>query len=313
VPAVSEIPDMAPQDTYLSFRSLTEKYADLTALQSINGEIPAQNICGFIGPDGAGKSTLLRLIVGLGKPADGKIIFTAHGPEKPGSIGYMPQQFSMYPDLTVRENLLFFADLYHIKGSERKKRYERLLQFSRLTNFTDRKAENLSGGMKQKLALISVLMYAPPLLVLDEPTTGVDPIARSELWEMLHQLKQEGHTIIVSTPYMEEAVQCDLVTFMSGGEILSTNSPTQLVSDYQYDLYELRCEHPMDILPELERVDWIKLVYPKGDKLHLGVTGDALSQQLIDEKLTELLPEDFILKQISPEMEDVYAALETSV
>jgi len=295
---------------FLQIQNTRKSFGELTALDRISAEIPENSIFGIIGPDGAGKSTLMKIVVGLMKPDEGDLQFSSTEIRKPGGIGYMPQEFSMYPDLTVHENLFFFANLYKIRGKEREERYNRLLEFSRLKNFTDRRAANLSGGMKQKLALISVLMYAPPLLILDEPTTGVDPMARAELWEMLQQLKEEGRTILVSTPYMEEAVQCDEVIFLSHGKILANNSPKGLQENYQQKLFEIRAQKIMTILPALEKADWIHMVYPKGDRIHLSVDDPAVNDSELHNRLAALLDEKFTLKNISPGMEDVYASLE---
>jgi len=295
---------------YLHFQGITHHYRDLMALNAVSGSVPGGSICGFIGPDGAGKSTLFRMIVGLLRPDSGRIIFADPSARQPGQIGYMPQQFSMYPDLTVGENLRFFARLYRIGETTGRERYDRLLAFSRLTDFTDRKSENLSGGMKQKLALISVLMYTPPLLILDEPTTGVDPMARTELWEMLHQLKAEGHTILVSTPYMEEAVQCDTVHFMSHGQIIAADSPPQLQKQYPYSLFALRGPDILKVTERIESLDWISLAYPKGDRLHLGLADREITEQQVLRKLQPYIDDRYRLYRIPPGMEDVYTALE---
>jgi ABC-2 type transport system ATP-binding protein len=297
-------------NAFLAIKDLTKSFEKLRALDGINASVPDNSIFGIIGPDGAGKSTLMKIVVGLMQPNSGSLQFKSPDIRQPGGIGYMPQEFSMYPDLSVRENMFFFANLYHIHGAEREERYTRLLEFSRLKNFTDRHAENLSGGMKQKLALISVLMYAPPLLILDEPTTGVDPMARAELWEMLHQLKSEGRTILVSTPYMEEAVQCDQVIFLSHGKLLANNSPDGLTSDYAQQLFEIRTSKIMTILPDLETKDWIHMIYPKGDRIHLSVQDNSLTEQDIRSSLSGTIDKEFSVKQIRPGMEDVYAALE---
>lgn len=295
---------------YLTVSNLSHSYGEVVALDNLSGSVPSNSICGFIGPDGAGKSTLLSLVVGLSKPKSGKIDFTADDGLAAGKIGYMPQQFSLYQDLTVSENLLLFAKLYGIDKKTRLQRYDNLLEFSRLGDFTDRRAENLSGGMKQKLALICVLMYTPPLLVLDEPTTGVDPMARNELWEMLHQLKSDGHTILVSTPYMEEAVQCDEVFFMADGKILANDSPENLQHNYQQRLFEIRTTQSLTILGQLETQDWIHTVYPMGDRLHLSVDDDSLDIPTLETRISDVVGSELQLSRIEPGMEDVYAALE---
>lgn len=296
--------------SYLEIQNVTHRYKEVTALDGVSGAVPERSICGFIGPDGAGKSTLLRMAVGLLPPDAGRILFSDPAAKQPGQIGYMPQQFSMYPDLTVAENLWFFARLYRIGKRAARERFDRLLTFSRLKDFTGRKAENLSGGMKQKLALISVLMYTPPLLILDEPTTGVDPMARNELWDMLHQLKDAGHTILVSTPYMEEAVQCDTVHFMSHGHIIAAETPAQLQQEYPFALYSLQGPNILEVTEQIESLEWISLAYPKGDRIHLGLADRQMTGEQVLRKLDPYIDDRYQLTQISPGMEDVYTALE---
>lgn len=299
-------------EQYFTFNDLTHTFGEITALNEISGDIPRNSICGFIGPDGAGKSTFLNLVVGLSKPNSGEISFSDADARASGRIGYMPQQFSLYQDLTVSENLLLFARLYGVNKKIRSERYQHLLKFSRLENFTNRRAENLSGGMKQKLALICVLMYSPPLLVLDEPTTGVDPMARTELWEMLHQLKSDGHTILVSTPYMEEAVQCDRVFFMTDGQVLATDTPANLQQEYRERLYEIHTSRVMELLETFETLDWIQSVYPMGDRLHLSVADSSLDEEWILKKIQKAAEPNDSVQRIDPGMEDVYASLEAS-
>lgn len=301
-----------PLTPYLTFSDLSHSYGENIALDTLSGSVPSNSICGFIGPDGAGKSTLLSLIVGMSKPKSGTIQFDVQNGRAAGKIGYMPQQFSLYHDLTVSENLMLFAKLYGINKETRKQRYKQLLEFSRLGDFTSRRAENLSGGMKQKLALICVLMYTPPLLVLDEPTTGVDPMARNELWEMLHQLKSDGHTILVSTPYMEEAVQCDVVNFMADGTIVASDSPENLQRDYQQRLYEIRTTQSMTLLDQLETQRWIHTIYPMGDRLHFSIDDETIDTETLHTKISEIIGSDHQLSQIDPGMEDVYASFEAT-
>jgi ABC-2 type transport system ATP-binding protein len=192
---------------------------------------------GLIGPDGAGKTTLIRILSSLLDPDAGECwildIPVAREPEKiRGIIGYMPQRFSLYPDLTVAENLRFFADLFRVPKAERRQRSEELLEFSRLTPFVKRRAGQLSGGMKQKLALSCALIHTPEVLVLDEPTTGVDPVSRREFWGILGKLKTDGVTILVSTPYMDEAEQCDRIALMHKGKVLTTGRARNIAGEF---------------------------------------------------------------------------------
>ncbi len=194
--------------TAVKIKSLTKKFNQLAAIDNISLEIDKGEIIGLIGPDGAGKTTFLRLLAGLLKPSSGSInlegIDVAKNPQKIKEwIGYMPQHFSLYGDLNVSENLKFFADLYGVPSDKFKERKKELLRFSGLSPFEDRLARNLSGGMQKKLVLACNLFHTPEILLLDEPTTGVDPISRKELWDILFQLNNQGTTLLITTPYMD--------------------------------------------------------------------------------------------------------------
>lgn len=215
------------KDVVKTFRH-GRRYAQ--AVDQVSFTVPEQHIFGLIGPDGAGKTTLLRMVVSLLRPDSGELIV----PERK-LLGYMPQRFSLYPDLTVAQNLEFYGDLYGVSHSLQQDRLARLYAFSRLDKFHDRKAGALSGGMKQKLALICVLMHEPKILILDEPTVGVDPLSRHEFWTILHDLNKQGTTILVSTAYMDEAEQCHEVALMHLGRILTVADPINLCAQYQVD------------------------------------------------------------------------------
>lgn len=214
-------------------RDLGHRFGDIVAVDGISLAVPRGELFGLLGPDGAGKSTLIRMLATVMAPGSGDAFVlghsVAHQPErvKPG-IGYMSQAFSLYPDLTVRENLEFFARLRGTPARELDARAERLLEFSGLTEFSSRQARHLSGGMKQKLALAVTLMHEPQLLLLDEPTTGVDPVARREFWRIIAGLHRRGITVFVATPYMDEAERCTEVAFMDGGRILLRETPSAL-------------------------------------------------------------------------------------
>jgi ABC-2 type transport system ATP-binding protein len=190
-----------------------------------------------VGSDGAGKSTLLRMIATMIKPASGTILIdgldvVSEKKQVKKRIGYMPQRFGLYQDLTVNENIDFFMDIYGIRGDERKKRKERYLGFSNLLPFLDRQAGNLSGGMKQKLGLACVLVHEPQMLILDEPTNGVDPVSRMEFWEILNQMRQNGMTILVSTAYLDEGEKCNSVGLMHRSQLLVKAPPAEIRSNF---------------------------------------------------------------------------------
>ncbi len=224
-------------ETAVRINGLRKQYDKTTALAAVDFEVNRAEMFGLIGPDGAGKTTLIRILTSLMDPDAGECrIFDIPVSREPARIrriiGYMPQRFSLYPDLTVAENLRFFADLFQVPKAERRQRSRELLEFSRLTPFVDRRAGQLSGGMKQKLALCCALVHTPRVLVLDEPTTGVDPVSRREFWEILGKLQADGVTILVSTPYMDEAEQCDRVALMNKGRLLATGRARDITAGF---------------------------------------------------------------------------------
>ncbi|MDP1809727.1 MAG: ABC transporter ATP-binding protein [Actinomycetota bacterium] len=213
--------------------NLTKRFAGLTAVEDINLAVPAGEIFGLVGPDGAGKTTLIRLLATILLRSDGDAQVGGYSVTDQAQlvrplVGYMSQRFTLYVDLTVLENLRFFADIYRIPADVRAKRIEELLAFSQLTGFTERPAGQLSGGMKQKLALACTLIHEPRILLLDEPTTGVDPVSRRDFWKILSRLHQDGATIFVATPYMDEAERCQRVALMKDGKIVLCDSPANI-------------------------------------------------------------------------------------
>lgn len=214
-------------------KNVTMRFNNVEAVKDISLNVFAGDVLGLVGSDGAGKSTLLRLIATMIKPAQGEININGLNvvEEKQkikNMIGYMPQRFGLYQDLTVEENMDFFMDIFDIPRRERKKRKEKYLGFSNLLPFTDRLAGNLSGGMKQKLGLACVLVHEPQLLILDEPTNGVDPVSRHEFWEILGSMQKEGMTIIVSTAYLDEGEKCDYVGLMHNSVLLGIEAPAAI-------------------------------------------------------------------------------------
>jgi len=212
---------------------VTLHFGPVEAVRDVSFRVQYQNIFGLVGSDGAGKSSILRLIAGMIKPSRGEIYIdglnSATNRQKiKHLIGYMPQRFGLYPDLTVEENMDFFMDVFEIPRGERKMRKEKYLGFSNLLPFVDRLAGNLSGGMKQKLGLACVLAHEPRLLILDEPTNGVDPVSRHEFWEILSNMKQTGMTLLVSTAYLDEGEKCDQLVLMHSGVILEQNTPAAI-------------------------------------------------------------------------------------
>jgi len=213
-----------------------KNFGSLTAVADVSFSVPSGEICGLVGSDGAGKTTLLRIIATMIVPSSGLVAVGGLDVVRQKTavkdlIGYMPQRFGLYQDLTVSENLDFFMDIYGISGHARKQRRERYLGFSNLLSFVDRKAGDLSGGMKQKLGLACVLVHQPKVLILDEPTNGVDAISRQEFWDILMEMKREGMTILVSTAYLDEGEKCDQLILMHDARLLAQAAPSDLKSD----------------------------------------------------------------------------------
>ena len=222
----------------VSVNHVSMSFNQVEALKDISFNVAAGTIFGLVGSDGAGKSTLLRLIATMIKPARGEIYLdgfnvVAERRKVKNIIGYMPQRFGLYQDLTVEENMEFFMDIFNIPRSERKKRKEKYLGFSNLLPFVNRAAGNLSGGMKQKLGLACVLVHEPKVLILDEPTNGVDPVSRREFWEILESMKKEGMTVLVSTAYLDEGELCDELALMHRAVIITAAGPNKMRGDFE--------------------------------------------------------------------------------
>ena len=292
---------------------LVKSYGEVSALKGLDIGLEAGTITGLLGPDGAGKTTTMRLLTGLIRPDEGGVWLEGEDVTgeraSSGRIGYMPQRFSLYPDLSVDENLKFYANLFGVRGSERRERTDRLLRFARLTEFRGRRAAALSGGMKQKLALACTLIHAPEVLLLDEPTTGVDPISRSELWEILRELRGGGTAILVSTPYMDEADRCDTVLVLQEGAVMDRGMPSELRSRFPHTIVEVEAEPLGRAAHLLEGVGWIGDVVPFGTRLHLT----AASAEIDLEGLRGFLTGEGIsvggISVAEPSLEDVFVAL----
>jgi ABC-2 type transport system ATP-binding protein len=292
---------------------LGKKFDQTAAIQNLDLEIDKGTLAGLIGPDGAGKSTLLRLLVGLLRPTKGRIevagFDVAKKPfEVKARVGYMPQHFSLYGDLTVAENMKFFADLYNVKEQRFLERKKELLKFSALGPFEGRLARNLSGGMQKKLALACNLFHTPEILLLDEPTTGVDPVSRQELWRLLTELHEQSVTILMTTPYMDEAARCRRVGFINEGRLLAYDSPQNLTARMKDEIAELSAPLAPSI-KALKGLPGLKSVHPFGETVH--IVFEAEEQGL--EKIRQRLEVENIavksLKRIPPSFEDVFLAL----
>lgn len=253
---------------------VAKDYAGAHALRGVNVAIQPGELFGLVGPDGAGKTTFLRILAGLLSLSGGTaridgIDVSAESALVKERIGYMSQRFSLSETLTVAENLLYVSEVWHVPRGERRQRITRLLEFSRLGPFQDRLTRNLSGGMKQKLSLCVCLVHQPRILLLDEPTIGVDPVSRRDFWLILYDLLQEGSTILLSTPYMDEAERCGRVGFLMDGQLIACGSPAALKAELDTIILDLRCADSRGARRKLRRLPRLSEAVPFGEHLHV--------------------------------------------
>ncbi len=288
---------------------LNKSYGKVRALNGLNFSVNPGEIFGIIGPDGSGKSTLFRILTTLLLPDSGVALVDGFDTIKDykkirNRIGYMPGRFSLYKDLTVEENLKLFATVFN---SDIKQNYYLIEPiYKQLEPFSGRRAGNLSGGMKQKLALSCALIHKPSVLFLDEPTTGVDPVSRKEFWEILSTLSKEGITIVVSTPYMDEASLCTRVALMLKGRILKSDTPADIVKSYTRELYSVKSKNISGLLKDLKRVPEVKSVFAFGEHLHLSLDPGTITLDKINEIIIKQGYRDVYINKIFPTIEDTY-------
>lgn len=290
-------------------QGLTKKFASVTAVNAVDLQVNTGEIFGLVGPDGAGKTTLMRMTLGIIEPTSGKVEVMGNSRIESikSLIGYIPQKFSLYRDMTVMENIRLIGSLYGAPAAAIELRAEEILSFTGLLPFADRLGENLSGGMKQKLALAAGLMHKPQLFFLDEPTTGVDPVSRREFWQMLYKLNKEGMTVFVSTPYMDEAELCTRVAFMHEGSIVSCASPEELRASYPYKILELTIGG-RDIKKHLLECG-LADINAFGEKFHLAAENPEQAGSTVTACLNRAGFSGFTLEEVPPTLEDVFVAL----
>ncbi len=294
----------------IQLEHLTKTFGTTVAVNDLSFEVGAGEIFGLIGPDGAGKTTTLRVIATAMLPTLGHVRVDGHdvvsdAEEVKKVIGYMPQRFAMYPDLTVLENLNFFADLFGSPPNERAALIERLLGFARLTPFKARFARNLSGGMQKKLALAATLMHRPQVLLLDEPTTGVDPVSRREFWDLLTNVHLDGATIVVSTPYLDEAERCTRVALMHRGALVACDAPNHLRANLGAFVFEGHS-------PQARAAE--RLIRSQAGVLNANTYGDVLRVIVDNVARTAAWQSEWGAKgiaiqnfqQVTPRLEDVF-------
>jgi ABC-2 type transport system ATP-binding protein len=297
----------------IEVKNFTKKYGLVEAVKDISLAINKGELFGIIGPDGAGKTSLIRTICTLLVPDSGSILVRGLDVTKNISgirsiLGYMPQRFSLYQDLTVEQNLRFFADLFQVPEKEREIRKEQLFQFSRLKPFQKRQAGKLSGGMKQKLALSCALIHTPDILVLDEPTFGVDPVSRQEFWDILRIIQKEGTTILVSTAYMDEADQCERVALFFNGNIKGVGTPDKLRENYKYPLYKLSGSNLRDLKISFSSFEEVHNIQLFGDSVHVSFKNNPSDQHWINwQKSTSNNLKEWL--RLKPTIEDVFLDL----
>lgn len=295
----------------ITVNNLCKSYGSINAIDHLSFQVEKGEIYGLIGADGAGKSTLFRILTTLLLPQSGTASVLGYDVVKDygairSKIGYMPGKFSLYQDLSIEENLRFYATIFGTTIQENRHLIESI--YSHIEPFKKRKAGNLSGGMKQKLALCCALIHKPEILFLDEPTTGIDPISRKELWEMLCKLRDEGITIIISTPYMDEALNCTKIAFMQNGKFLKEASPQSIIKDFTGDIYAAEFPDNKIALADLRVQYGENGVYSAGDSLHI-ITQDPNFFSTFQQYKEQLGTPKITLKKIAPSLEDCFMQL----
>lgn len=304
----------AERPSAIELTGLTKTFGTITAVDRLDLAVPRGELFGLVGPDGGGKTTTLRMLAGILTPTAGEAWVAGHSvtrdPEAlKDRIAYMSQRFGLYGDLTVLENLLFYADLFEVPRRERPARIERLLGFSNLTPFKDRLADKLSGGMKQKLGLACALIHTPEIVLLDEPTNGVDPVSRRDFWRILYEMLREGVTILVTTAYLDEAERCHRVGLMHEGRLLAVDSPDGVKRLLGGELVEIQVTEAWRARERLAGVPEARSVTLFGKRLHVALedmTRDlpAIMAALAAEGLD---PQD--ARPVVPSLEDVFIAM----
>ncbi|NNM99210.1 MAG: ABC transporter ATP-binding protein [Candidatus Eremiobacteraeota bacterium] len=292
---------------------LTRRFAATTAVDRLSLDVASGEIFALVGPDGAGKTTLMRLVCGALAADEGRALVDgvdviSQTARVQSAIGYMPQRFSLYPDLSVMENLRFYGEIFGIPRSDFETRARSLLADFALDAFADRLAEALSGGMKQKLALACTLIHRPSTILLDEPTSGVDPVSRREFWRLLYGINRSGTTIFVSTPYMDEAERATRVAFMTDGKIVSIGTPAEIKAALHGEVVEVRSSRYRDARRALRGISSVRSVEMFGDALHVLVASAEASIPEFRHRLQAIGIDDAAFRSVPPSLEDAFVA-----
>lgn len=307
--------DPVPNDNAVTLRDLEKRFGDFVAVNRISLEVKRGEIFGFLGPNGAGKSTTIRMLCGILRPSGGSgtvagFDIRCDAEEIKKNIGYMSQKFSLYEDLTVEENIEFYAGIYKIPGERRQRRKEWVIEMAGLAGHRKARTATLSGGWRQRLALGCAILHEPPIIFLDEPTSGVDPISRRNFWDLIYQLAGQGVTIFVTTHYMDEAEYCDRLALIYRGELIALGTPGELKSEQmREEIVELACRNPQELIVPLEQVPGIRHAALFGRGLHIVTENAAAAIPAI----TSLLDERHVaverITTTTPSLEDVFVSL----
>lgn len=307
-----------PAETMIACDALTKRFGHFTAVDHVSFNVAKGSIFGFLGPNGSGKSTVIRMLCGLLKPSDGRAsiagfdVVNQTEDIKP-LIGYMSQKFSLYDELTVYENLNFYARLYGLKGAALKQRYDELIALTHLEPYRERRAGLLSGGWRQRLAMACALVHRPSVLFLDEPTAGIDPVARRELWDLLFEFSSRGMTLFVTTHYMDEAERCSHVGYIHLSKLVVCGEPDELkqlpvVNPPNTKRIDVTCEHVTTGLQAMRHLPGVRTATVFGQSMHLLVDSEV-SEDFLRAELAKVNISNADIRPIAPSLEDVFVAL----
>jgi len=307
-----------PAETMIQCEGLTKRFGHFTAVDHVSFSVGKGSIFGFLGPNGSGKSTVIRMLCGLLEPSEGRATIAGHDVARQTSeikplIGYMSQEFSLYDELTVHENLNFYGRLYGLRGAALKERYDELVALTHIEPYIERRAGLLSGGWRQRLAMACSLMHHPTVLFLDEPTAGIDPVARRELWDLLFEFSSQGITLFVTTHYMDEAERCSHVGYIYMSKLVVCGEPDELkqlpvVNPPDTKRIDVTCDHVTVGLQALRRLPGVRTATVFGQSMHLLVEKN-MSEEFIRAELSKAGIPQADIRPIAPSLEDVFVAL----
>jgi ABC-2 type transport system ATP-binding protein len=299
----------------VTVRDLEKRFGDFVAVHRVSFEVTRGEVFGFLGPNGAGKSTTIRMLCGILAPTSGDGTVAGYDirtePEQiKANIGYMSQKFSLYEDLTVEENIDFYSGIYGIPADRRAQRKQWVLEMAGLESHRRRRASVLSGGWKQRLALGCAIIHQPPIVFLDEPTSGVDPLSRRQFWDLIYEMADRGVTVFVTTHYMDEAEYCDRLGLIYRGELIAAGTPEALKTEHmREDVLEVLAPHPEELMAELERLPGVKEVALFGNGLHLVADDGAAVADRVTRHLQQSGRSGVRIEAITPSLEDVFVSL----